>query len=249
LATWTQLADQAPFAARAAGSLQYQEATGKVFYMAGSDGLLPPAGFGTTLFNDVWVSNDEGKTWELATADAGWAAREGFTGQSSGNDVVVAGESLVIMGGEQGYFPTGFFGDIWSSKDGVEWVQRREKTEWTGFSSESLWNLKGRSGHIVTSQKKEDGSSVFWLSGGYLGMSDVWCLNVRSVDDLSNPWTRVAKTSPWHGRFDHMMVVVGNKLVLFAGENSAAGFGGPYFNDVWAADLEDCPVAEDALQV
>ena len=41
-----------------------------------------------------------------------------------------------------------------------------------------------------------------------------------------------------------IMHVVGNKLVLYAGENSAMGFGGPYFNDVWAAELEACPAAE-----
>lgn len=243
---WTQLLEHAPWQARAAANLQYQSSTGKLFYMGGSDGLLPPAGFGTTIFNDVWVSSDEGASWELATAQAPWAAREGFTGQSSGMDIVIGGSSLTVMGGENGYLPWGYFGDVWSSEDGATWVQRREKAEWAGFSSRSIWNLKGRSGHIVASEQKNDGTTTLWLSGGYLGRSDVWCLSgVQTAADLERPWTRVSKSSPWAGRYDHVMAVVDKKLIMFSGENSAAGIGGPYYNDVWSADLEDCPTTSE----
>jgi len=250
LASWTQLAKNASFAPRAAGSLQYQASTGHVFYMAGSNGLLPPAGFHTTLYNDVWVSKDEGSTWNLVNASPSYAAREGFTGQSSGNAVVIGGKSLAIMGGERSYLPTGFFSDIWTSEDGASWTLRKEHAEWTGWSGGSLWNLKGRSGHIIASQSNTDGSSTLWLSGGYLGRSDVWCLgNVRNASDLSRPWYRVASKSPWHGRFDHMMTVVRNQLLVFSGENSAAGIGGPYYNDVWAAELEECKANADVVLV
>jgi hypothetical protein len=249
VSSWTQVNAKAPWRARAAGSLQYQSTTGKVFYMAGSDGLLPPAGFNTTLFNDVWVSNDEGATWECVAERTLWPAREGFTGQSSGNDVVIAGSSLAVMGGEKGYLPWSYFSDIWTSEDGANWTLQRKAAEWTGFSGGSIWNLKGRSGHIVASQHHHDGSATLWLSGGYLGRSDVWCLRVQSAADLARPWTRVAKKSPWHGRFDHMMQVVGDQLILYSGENSAAGIGGPYFRDVWTTKLEACQSAEDAMIV
>merc|ERR1712070_1079433 len=126
LASWTQVTAKAPWAARAAGSLQFQASTGKVFYMAGSDGLLPPAGFNTTLFNDVWGSSDEGASWHRVTEKAAWPAREGFTGQSSGNDVVVAGSSLAVMGGEKGYLPWSYFSDIWTSEDGANWTLQRK---------------------------------------------------------------------------------------------------------------------------
>lgn len=242
-ATWTQVTEQAEFPKRAAGSLQYQATTGKIFYMGGSNGLLPPVGRGTTLYNDVWASEDEGATWKQVTDSAGWKAREGFTGQSSGMDVVVAGQSLAVMGGEEGYFPGSYFSDIWTSEDGATWTERKKKAEWAGASGGSIWNLKGRSGHIVASEPRTDGSQTLWLSGGFLGRSDVWCINVKDAEDLKMPWTRVAKSSPWHGRFDHIMSVVGSKLVLFGGENSAAGFGGPYYNDVWTAELEECPTS------
>lgn len=132
------------------------------------------------------------------------------------------------------------FGGCWE-----HWVQQQKTAQWSGVTGGSIWNLKGRAGHIVASQTHEDGSQTLWLSGGYLGRSDVWCLGgVRKASDLSRPWTRIAKKSPWHGRFDHEMHVVGNKLVLYSGEDSALGFGGPYFNDVWSAELEPCPAVE-----
>jgi len=249
LSSWTQVNAGAPWSKRAAGTLQYQATTGRVFYMAGSDGLLPPAGFHTKIFNDVWVSADEGVTWKRVLTNAAWHAREGFTGQSSGNDVVVAGKWLSIMGGEKGYLPWSYFSDIWTSDDGANWTLQRKKAEWAGLSGGSIWNLKGRSGHIVASQRHSDESTTLWLSGGYLGRSDIWCLNVHNIADLGRPWTLVAKKSPWHGRFDHMMQVVGDQLVIYSGENSAAGIGGPYFNDVWTATLEACGSGEDLVIV
>lgn len=246
LATWTAQTLEAPWAKRAAGSLQYQATSGKVFYMAGSDGLLPPAAQNATLFNDVWASSDDGANWELVTAKAAWKAREGFTGQSSGNDIVIAGESLGVFGGEEGYFPDFYFADIWTSEDGANWVKQREQADWAGEGGgDPLWQKKGRSGHIMASQAMPDGSQTLWLSGGFLKQQDVWCLgNVRSPKDLSRTWTLVANESAWPGRFDHMMVVLGDELILYGGEDSAGGIGGNYFNDVWSSKLEPCPTAE-----
>lgn len=229
---WTLVNKNASFPKRAAGSLQYQSTTGKLFYMGGSNGLLPPAGFGTTLYNDVWMSADEGVTWSLVTEHAQWDKREGFSGQSSGNAIVQDGKYLTIIGGEKGYLPTGFYGDVWTSEDGANWTQQAEKAGWAGGS---IWNYKGRSGHIVA--QSED---TLWLAGGYLGRNDVWC---SKTSNLGAKWVEVQKNSPWAGRYDHLLAVVGSKLVLFGGENSELGTGGPYFNDVWSADITACPDA------
>lgn len=235
---WEMVTEHAAFEPRAAGSLLRQPSTGKLFYMGGSNGLLPPVGFHTTLYNDVWTSDDSGKTWTKAIGAAPWKPREGFTG---GVGVVAGNSSITVMGGEAGYFPWAFFSDIWTSEDGASWTQRAEKASWTGMSAGSIWNLKGRSGHIVAKQELDDGSSTFWLTGGYLGRSDVWCIDgVHSGKDLEKSWRRVSSSSPWHGRFDHGLVVMDGKLILMGGENSALGFGGPYFNDVWVAPLPGC---------
>ena len=73
-------------------------------YLGGSNGLLPfiPGGStNTTLFSDTWASDDDGESWQKM-ADGPWAGREGMSGQTG---VVLADDSLVIAGGEQGYFP------------------------------------------------------------------------------------------------------------------------------------------------
>lgn len=231
---WEQQTPHAAFAPRAAGSLFYQEGTKTLYYLGGSDGLLPPAGKpgATTLFNDVWLSKDEGKTWSIATPAAPWPAREG---ESGGSGVVIGDdEELALMGGEAGYFPDSFFSDVWTSREGLNWTMRAEKAEWTDGG---LWNKKGRSGHIVAKQTTP-GGDVLWLAGGYLGKHDVWCIgNVKTAADLARPWTLVGE-APWKGRYDFGLTVIGgDQLVMFGGENSALGFGGPYYNDVWIAQL------------
>ena len=81
LTHWEQLHADAPFSARCAAALQYQDSSGKVFFMAGGEGLPRYAGgSGATLYNDVWASSDDGATWELVTENADFKAREGFTG-------------------------------------------------------------------------------------------------------------------------------------------------------------------------
>lgn len=168
------------------------------------------------------------------TPAAQWKPREGFSGQSSGNAIVIGGKTLAIFGGERGYLPWRFFGDVWTSEDGANWTEQSKKAGWAGISSGSLWDVFGRSGHIVAQSE-----GTLWLMGGYLGRSDVWCVSTSGAE-MTGQWVNVAKKSPWPGRYDHLLAVVGKKLVLFGGENSAAGFGGPYYNDVWSADITAC---------
>ena len=206
-------------------------------------GLLFP-GSNASLFDDVWASDDDGASWARVIEHAGWDAREGETG---GVGVVVGGggeeEAITLLGGEAGYTPGKFFADVWTSKDGAAWTERRTKAEWAGFGAGSLWNLKGRSGHIVAKQEAEaaGGNATLWLAGGYLGLHDVWCLGgVRGAADLEREWQRVGD-APWAGRYDHILVPFAGKLVMLGGENSAFGTGGPYYNDVWTATMPPCP--------
>lgn len=229
---WERQTPNAGFNPRAAGSLSYQESTGKLFYFGGSNGLLPPFGAGKTkLFNDVWMSADEGKTWSMVTKNAGWAPREGLSG---GHGFVVGNqEELVVIGGESGYFITDFFSDVWTSLNGANWTERQTKAEWTNGG----WNKKGRSGHIVVKQTTSGKGDTLWLAGGYLGKHDVWCVGgIYSGSDLTKGWLNIGN-APWKGRYDHVLIIHNSKLFMFGGENSALGFGGPYYNDVWAADV------------
>jgi len=48
---------------------------------------------GITWYNDVWISNDLGASWQLSTGNGGWAARYGMA-------AVYVGGSIILMGGE-----------------------------------------------------------------------------------------------------------------------------------------------------
>merc|ERR1712048_661875 len=124
--------------------------------MGGSDGVLLPLS-GTTLFRDVWSPSDDGVTWDLVTDSAEWSAREGISGQSSGNDLVIAGTSLVAIGGEKGFLPWDCFDDLWTNDDGKAWTKQRSNNDW-----------KCRTGHVVAQQPIDDGSVTMWLAGGFL---------------------------------------------------------------------------------
>ena len=51
---------------------------------------------GTTYYNDVWISNDLGASWQLSTGNGGWAARSDMA-------AVYVGGSIILMGGSGEY--------------------------------------------------------------------------------------------------------------------------------------------------
>ena len=51
---------------------------------------------GGTYYNDVWISNDLGASWQLSTGNGGWAARSGMA-------AVYVGGSIILMGGSGEY--------------------------------------------------------------------------------------------------------------------------------------------------
>ena len=71
---------------------------------------------GTTLFNDVWASSDEGITWTVICAAAPFDPRD-----SAGAEITEAG--LIIMGG--GQVNTYTMNDLWVSADGGYTCQHR----------------------------------------------------------------------------------------------------------------------------
>lgn len=227
VSSWSLVLDEAPWAARAAASLMRQGASSLVL-LGGSDGYMQPLGDGT-LFNDVWRSDDAGRTWNEEANAAPWVAREGMSGGTG----LTFGGNVTVIGGETGYFEDAFLGDVWSSATGGagDWKQHTQLAEFSvgGY---------GRTGHVVAKQTTTKAGSmeeeVLWLAGGFLSLSDVWC-----TSDLDEPWIMAEASSPWPGRYDMIMRTFQGRLVVMAGEDSPQGFGGPFFNDVWAAELPD----------
>ena len=80
--------------------------------------------------NDVWQSSNGGASWVQLTAAAAWAPRDQFawTISSGGVQVVSGGD---VQGGYGG-----FYGDVWTSTDGINWALLTEMTS-LGAQSEN----------------------------------------------------------------------------------------------------------------
>jgi hypothetical protein len=103
------------------------------------------------LKNDVWRSTDNGATWTVVTASAGWTVREAHS------SVAMPDGSIVLMGG---YWPKN---DVWRSTDnGATWTQVNASAGWSERSD-------------FSSVVMPDGSIVLmgsWENGG--NKNDVW---------------------------------------------------------------------------
>ncbi|MFA5213787.1 MAG: PQQ-binding-like beta-propeller repeat protein, partial [Methanoregula sp.] len=104
--------------------------------------------------NDTWRSTDQGATWTLLSASAGFTARNRHT------SVVLPDSSIVLSGG----YDPGYKNDVWRSTDwGNTFSRINESAGWTGRESHSTVVLR-------------DGSLI--LSGGTISAgnykNDVW---------------------------------------------------------------------------
>jgi len=174
--------------------------------------LLPPIssvsrGFadGSSISNDVWRSTDNGVTWTMMTASAGWSAR------SYQSSVVMRDGSIVLMGGAD---TTGLKNDVWrSTNNGATWTQ---------VNANAVWSARSYPSSVVM----PDGSIV--LAGGedLTGVkNDVW----RSTDNGAT-WTQVNASAGWAPRYGHSSVAMPDGSIVLMG-----GFDGLVtdMNDVW----------------
>ena len=158
--------------------------------------------------NDVWRSTDNGATWTLVNASAGWTPREYHS------SVAMPDGSIMLMGGIDYNLPT-YKNDVWGSTDnGATWIQKTASAEWLE-----------RGGH--TSVAMPDGSIVLMggitPSGGY--MNDVW----RSTDNGAT-WMLVNASAGWIGRWSHTSVAMPDGSIVLMG----GLYGGSiFFNDTW----------------
>ena len=113
-----------------AGGMYTSSSTDYIMVLGGRG--APNAGdpYGYYDSNDVWQSSNGGQSWSQLTAAAAWAPRDQFawTYSSSGLHVINGGD---VQGGYGG-----FYGDVWTSTDGINWVMVCEMTS-LGLQSEN----------------------------------------------------------------------------------------------------------------
>lgn len=159
------------------------------------------------IFNDVWRSRD-GMEWRLVLAEAPWQAR-------CYHSVVSFQGYIWIFGGYIVKPPTNVLGDVWRSRDGIEWEQ---------VTADAPWEDREHMGCVVFKDK------VYLLGGVTYGppfhcFRDVWRM------DAQGRWERVTEMAPWGPRRGFGCFVHQGRIWVVAGADS----DGSLYNDAWAS--------------
>ena len=197
---WERVNDQVPWGPRV---LHYTVVhDGWIWIMGGQ--TIPQIGPAPEVFHhDIWRSRN-GIDWELVNECVPWGPR-GMIGGSA-----LFEDRIWILGG--GTYDTPdrpqriFYNDVWSAKDGVEWVQHAVDTPW---SPRQYHEIAVFDGHM-------------WVMEGYHAQggnrSDVW----YSADGVT--WHELPET-PWAPRHAASVFVYRDALWMVAGNNMTS--------DVW----------------
>ncbi len=140
--------------------------------------------------------------WQQMTASAAWPAR-------SMHAAVSFRDELWVLGGGIDRYSSESVNDVWSSTDGIDWVERTAHAAWTSRMAHSA---------AVFREK-------VWIMGGLSLASDVG--DVWWSDD-GIAWTGVPQESPWTERSSPTAVSEGGILYLLGGLHR-----GTTLADVW----------------
>jgi hypothetical protein len=207
--------------------------------------------------NDVWRSTDNGLTWTMQTANAGWSGRFGQ------NCVALPDGSIVLMGGSDRYLTTN---DTWRSTDkGETWTLVNASPGWTerrfassvvlpddtiilmgGFEDEGvtekndIWKSedRGATWQLVNANAawipRRSHSSVALQDGTIVVMGG---FNLKKYSALDDTWTstdygvswKKANSGTWPSRYDFNSIVLpDDRIVLIGGTDFSTRK-----NDVW----------------
>jgi hypothetical protein len=218
---------------------------------------------------EIWSSPD-GHNWTLATATPAWSAR-------GGGALVVHDGKLWLLGGAQhprnGTDQT-TFGDVWSSEDGVDWIEVCPKAPW-----------KPRAFHSAIAH---DGQ-LWVMGGGHWDKRPTLYRDVWSSSDGIH-WEQRSEAAAWRGRIwataascDGLLWMMGgfsdsprggtsevwcsvdgsdwyrylpakdwparmaHSSIVFSDRLWVlAGSNGDYFNDIWALNVASSNLLSDA---
>jgi hypothetical protein len=222
---WTELNGNAPWAARA--GLHTVELDGKFYLMGGRTPLDSPIPGASTLWSDVWISEDEGASWTQVLesgADGHWAPRAYF-------QAVTKGDSMYVIGGQDFGIMSNFYNDVWTSQNGVEWTELTANAGWTPRAGLRAVVFKDEI-YVFGGSQFDDDAIIGPGGPSRIYFNDVW----KSADGID--WEQMTDDAPWDPRAGAVVVVKDGYMFLLGGED---GFlcepqpdcELPYFNDVW----------------
>lgn len=167
-------------------------------------GRLP----GHSASNQVWRSKD-GKTWEQATASAGWSPR------IAAATVEFKGRMWILGGTENYYFGNekSLKNDVWSSDDGKTWTLETEHAGWSPRAYHQAAVL---------------GDRIYVFGGGnyvpeYHARNDVW----SSADGRT--WRNETEAAPWEPRLWFSSAVYRGRMWVLGGWSKEKD----NYGDVW----------------
>ena len=226
---WTQVTDSATGAGWSARCYHTSVVFDDKLYMLG--GAIKDASNATTSYNDVWYSSN-GKDWTEEETREHWEPR---FGHSSVVFESTPGEPRMwVIGGQVGTDinnKTSYENDVWSSADGINWIEVTADAAWAGRRDHAS---------VVYDNKLWVIGGWYRDSGAVTDLKDVWW----SEDGVT--WTEALPASSWVPRHDLTALVFpaegtgeegegeGGEEGELEGEGSTEGEGG---EDVPAADI------------
>ena len=217
--------------------LQAVQLRGKFYVLGGRKPQAPPQTFGDSIFfNDTWVSEDSGNTWEDLSDNTAeiWAPRAYF-------QAVTKGKYMYVLGGQDSktnclsafgpcFLSSTFFNDVWRSKDGVTWQEMTSDAKWEARAGLSAVTHRGWL--YVMGGSVNDDSAITPVGPARVYFNDVY----RSRDGRN--WQKVTSNAGWEPRAGSVVVSRGKYMYLLGGEdgfvcNDDTARCPPYYNDVW----------------
>ncbi|MBP1927732.1 hypothetical protein J2741_000279 [Methanolinea mesophila] len=181
----------------------------------------------TNTLNDIWSSLD-GINWTRETKSANFLPRHGEGTIDFNNQIwVIGGYSRLTD--TRGTTTERELSDVWSSVDGVNWIQQNSDSPFPGrefvpviSANGSMYVIGG--GSYGYSMRATRVASV----PGSLAYNDVWI----SSDGIN--WTKDPNSSGFSPRYGQGVVVINDSIVVFGGLD-------PYYdnflNDCWSGVL------------